>query len=175
MQPFWDEGLNGVFVFMKVLVGEKERYNMVDKSKSILNNLRNCYIIGHPEFIVILPNQFRVKRKLKNFMMKEDKVRHQNDGGNHIRGNFNRRNGGRGGGNHFGGKGGGFRGRNRGRSFRGGHRGGGGRNRELASRDLSDIFEPFSSPAVARISRPNYSSNSKAKKSLIFVCNSTFS
>uniref|UniRef100_A0AC35FHX8 HIT-type domain-containing protein n=1 Tax=Panagrolaimus sp. PS1159 TaxID=55785 RepID=A0AC35FHX8_9BILA len=171
MQPFWDAGLDGVFVFMKVPVGEKERYYMVDKSKSILDNLRNRYIIGHPKFIIILPNQFQQWQTLSEMEAQElhderrvqNKVRHQNDGGNRGRGNFNRRNGGRGGGNHFGGNGGGFRGGrggNRGRGFRGGHRGGGGRNRELASRDLSDIFEPFSSPAVSRISRPNYSSNS---------------
>uniref|UniRef100_A0AC34FE44 HIT-type domain-containing protein n=1 Tax=Panagrolaimus sp. ES5 TaxID=591445 RepID=A0AC34FE44_9BILA len=173
MQPFWDAGLDGVVVYMKVPVGEKERYYMVDKSKSILDNLRNRYIIGHPQFIVILPNQFQQWQTLSEMEAQElhderrvqNKMRHQNDGGNRGRGNFNRRNGGRGNSN-FGG-GGGFRGGrggggNRGRGgFRGGHRGGGrGQNRELASRDLSEIFEPFSSPANARISRPNYSNNS---------------
>uniref|UniRef100_A0A914Z4J4 HIT-type domain-containing protein n=1 Tax=Panagrolaimus superbus TaxID=310955 RepID=A0A914Z4J4_9BILA len=171
LQPFWDAGLDGVLVFMKVPVGEKERYYMVDKSKSILDNLRNRYIIGHPEFIVILPNQFQQWQTLSEMEAQElhderrvqNKIRHQNDGGNRgHRGNFNRRNGGRG--NNFGG-GGGFRGGrggngNRGRGFRGGHRGASrGQNRDLASRDLSEIFEPFSSPSNARISRPNYSSN----------------
>uniref|UniRef100_A0A914P8W5 BCD1 alpha/beta domain-containing protein n=1 Tax=Panagrolaimus davidi TaxID=227884 RepID=A0A914P8W5_9BILA len=117
MQPFWNAGLDGVFVFLKVLVGEKERY-MVDKSKSILDNFRNCYIIGHPKFIVILPNQFQQWQTLSQLDAQElhDEREYEINGG--------------------------------------------GRSHELASRDLSDIFKPFSSPAVVRISRPNYSSNS---------------
>ena len=59
MQPFWDAGLEGVSVFMRVPVGVRERYYMVDKSKTILDNLRNRYVHGHPKFIVVLPKQFQ--------------------------------------------------------------------------------------------------------------------
>lgn len=80
MQPFWDAGLDGVVVYMKVPVGEKERYYMVDKSKSILDNLRNRYIIGHPQFIVILPNQFQQWQTLSEMEAQElhDERRVQN-------------------------------------------------------------------------------------------------
>ena len=59
MKPFWEAGLEGINVNMKVPEGDNERYYLVDKEKSILNNLRNRYVHGHPKFIVTLSKDFK--------------------------------------------------------------------------------------------------------------------
>lgn len=37
---------------------KKFRYYLIDKSKTILENLRNRFVVGHPIFIVTLDNEF---------------------------------------------------------------------------------------------------------------------
>ncbi|KAH7693060.1 HIT zinc finger family protein, partial [Aphelenchoides avenae] len=58
MAPFIEAGMEHVAMYMRVPVGPNERYYIIDKTKTILENLRNRFVIGHPEFIVTLDNDF---------------------------------------------------------------------------------------------------------------------
>ena len=71
MKPFWEAGLENINVYMKVPEGDNERYYLVDKEKSILNNLRNRYVRGHPKFIVALSKDFKYWQPLSEMEAQE--------------------------------------------------------------------------------------------------------
>lgn len=71
MKPFWEAGLEKINVYMKVPEGDNERYYLVDKEKSILNNLRNRYVRGHPKFIVTLSEDFKYWQPLSEMEAQE--------------------------------------------------------------------------------------------------------
>ncbi|CEF68968.1 Zinc finger, HIT-type domain-containing protein [Strongyloides ratti] len=58
MSHFINAGLDNIIVYMKVPFEGKERYYVIDMNKSILDNLRNRYILNVPTFIITLNTEF---------------------------------------------------------------------------------------------------------------------
>lgn len=176
MKPFWEANLENVQVFMKVEEGDNERYYLIDKEKSILNNLRNRFVKGHPKFLVVLSNEFKYWKQLSEMESQElhdlrrqkNKVafkfkkkifvffqeRHQGEGNRGRRGGFGQRDHGRGGGFRGRGRGGGWNQRGGNNRGRGGFRGGRGRSNNVF--DLEDVFAPKED---YRVNRPHLREN----------------
>uniref|UniRef100_A0A0K0DYL4 HIT-type domain-containing protein n=1 Tax=Strongyloides stercoralis TaxID=6248 RepID=A0A0K0DYL4_STRER len=100
MSHFISAGMDNIIVYMKVPIEGKERYYVIDMDKSILDNLRNRYILNVPTFIITLNTECS---KIKTLSEKESLELHEyykEKRNKHINGNrqntdrniFNRRN-----------------------------------------------------------------------------------
>uniref|UniRef100_A0A915PWP7 Box C/D snoRNA protein 1 n=1 Tax=Setaria digitata TaxID=48799 RepID=A0A915PWP7_9BILA len=89
MAPFQEAGIDKLMIYMPVPVDGKERFYVVDPSKSILDNTRNRFILEHPTFIVTVDNQFndyvmlseqeaRELRELHRQKNRDQNMRHNN-------------------------------------------------------------------------------------------------
>uniref|UniRef100_A0A0R3RRR6 Box C/D snoRNA protein 1 n=1 Tax=Elaeophora elaphi TaxID=1147741 RepID=A0A0R3RRR6_9BILA len=58
MAPFQEAGMDKLMAYMPVPIEGKQRFYVLDLSKTILENTRNRFILEHPIFIVTLDNQF---------------------------------------------------------------------------------------------------------------------
>ncbi|VDN27089.1 unnamed protein product [Gongylonema pulchrum] len=56
--PFQKAGIEQLMVYMPVPLDGKQRFYVIDPSKTILDNTRNRYILEHPTLIVTLNSQF---------------------------------------------------------------------------------------------------------------------
>uniref|UniRef100_A0A0N5BFG4 HIT-type domain-containing protein n=1 Tax=Strongyloides papillosus TaxID=174720 RepID=A0A0N5BFG4_STREA len=104
MSHFIAAGMDNIIVYMKVPFEDKERYYVIDINKSILDNLRNRYILNVPTFVITLNTECSKIKTLSEIeslelheYFKGKRNRHVNGGKqhnnqNHDRNNFNRRN-----------------------------------------------------------------------------------
>ncbi|VDK87352.1 unnamed protein product [Litomosoides sigmodontis] len=58
MVYFQESGMDKLMVYMPVPIEGKRRFYVINLSKTILDNMRNRFILDHPTFIVTLNNQF---------------------------------------------------------------------------------------------------------------------
>jgi hypothetical protein len=171
MAPFFEAGMDHVMLYMKVPVGPNERFYLIDKTKPILENLRNCFIQGHPEFIITLDNDFNHFQTLseeeahelqnarrEDYRQKMSEKR-QHSGPSNFRPHFSRD-------GHGGGNGGRFDRRNfngsrggpRGKGFRGNR---GGRNFQNGRRNDFDPYEHYMDTDPRMIRPTDYAPSSK--------------
>ncbi|EJD74354.1 hypothetical protein LOAG_18318 [Loa loa] len=112
MTPFQEAGMDKLMVYMPVPIEGKQRYYVIDLSKTILDNTRNRFILDHPTFIVTLDNQFndyitlseQEARELRELQRRKNRDENRNAVQNNFRGRgrfdngrFLSRGGGRGG------------------------------------------------------------------------------
>uniref|UniRef100_A0A0N4ZLU0 HIT-type domain-containing protein n=1 Tax=Parastrongyloides trichosuri TaxID=131310 RepID=A0A0N4ZLU0_PARTI len=116
MPHFINAGMDNIIVYMKVPIEGKERYYVLDMNKSILDNLRNRYILNIPTFVVTLNTEgskiktlsemeslelheyYKEKRNKSNFGGGRPYIKqHNNQNRNNRKGNFNRNSNNRGG------------------------------------------------------------------------------
>ncbi|VDM96832.1 unnamed protein product [Thelazia callipaeda] len=58
MAPFWEAGMDKLILYMPVPIEDKQRFYVIDQTKTILDNMRNRFILEHPTFVITLDNQF---------------------------------------------------------------------------------------------------------------------
>ncbi|KAL3984647.1 HIT zinc finger family protein [Acanthocheilonema viteae] len=94
MAPFQEAGMDKLMVYMPVPIEEKQRFYVIDLSKTILDNMRNRFILEHPTFIVTLDNQFndyvmlseQEARELRELQKQKNRDENQNVMQNNLRG-----------------------------------------------------------------------------------------
>ncbi|VDK82624.1 unnamed protein product [Onchocerca ochengi] len=94
MAPFQEAGMDKLMVYMPVPIEEKQRFYVIDLSKTILDNTRNRFILEHPTFIVTLDNQFndyvmlseQEARELRELQRQKSRDENQNIKQNNFRG-----------------------------------------------------------------------------------------
>ncbi|CAG9538187.1 unnamed protein product [Cercopithifilaria johnstoni] len=94
MAPFQEAGMDKLMVYMPVPIEGKQRFYVIDPSKTILDNTRNRFILEHPTFIVTLNNQFndyvmlseQEARELRELQRQKNRDENQNVVQNNLRG-----------------------------------------------------------------------------------------
>ncbi|MCP9262744.1 Hit zinc finger family protein [Dirofilaria immitis] len=94
MAPFQEAGMDKLMVYMPVPIEGKQRFYVIDISKTILDNMRNRFILEHPTFIVTLDNQFndyvmlseQEAREIRELQRQKNRDENQNIRQNNFRG-----------------------------------------------------------------------------------------